>query len=375
MKICILTQPLHTNYGGLLQAYALQVVLRRLGHEVWTEDRRAGRYSALRRLVRSDLFRVVLGRQRYLTDEESRQIKKYTDRFIAQNINTTVVVDSTDKQMLEQYHFDAYIVGSDQVWRKEYSPGIENYFLDFVPDSALKIAYAASFGVSQWEYNRRQTHRLSRLAQRFDLLTVREADGVAMCREWLGVDAKQVLDPTLLLAKEEYQKLIDQECDYKFGEEGGLVSYILDPTSQKSLFVAAVVSELGVGHNDVSHTHHSNLYDGRDIAAMVVPPVAAWLSGFNDAQYVVTDSFHGVVLSIIFNCQFVVLSNAERGVSRFTSLLSLFGLEDRLVVDLEKFDSSLLTRPIDYTKVNALRKQLQHESLELLVGALNQSKG
>ncbi|MCG8035060.1 MAG: polysaccharide pyruvyl transferase family protein, partial [Candidatus Thiodiazotropha taylori] len=135
MKIGILTQPLHNNYGGLLQAFALQVVLKRLGHEVWTVDFwKVDRKKDLRfypRIIKSILIRAV---QRYLlgrsvsvwvwpTNSNNKKFTRHLRRFVEENIKTTSKINKSPQlSLLKEYHFDAYVVGSDQVWRPEYSP-------------------------------------------------------------------------------------------------------------------------------------------------------------------------------------------------------------------------------------------------------------
>ncbi len=306
MKICILTQPLHTNYGGLLQAYALQQVLRELGHEVLTEDRRTNRYSPLRRLIRSKVMRRLTLQRPYPSEAEVSRIREYTDRFIAKSIATTVAIESTDKSALAHYGFEGYVVGSDQVWRKEYSEGIENYFLDFAPEESRKVAYAASFGLPQWEYGAAQSRRLSQLAQRFDVISVRERDAVELCRNHLGVDATQVLDPTLLLDREQYLSLAEDDmgCEIR---QGGVASYLLDSDEGKEAAVERIATEIGAEVNNLAAAKGA-----------VVPPVAAWLKGLSTARFIVTDSYHGVIFALIFNRPFVAIINGTTGVSRWS---------------------------------------------------------
>ena len=126
MKIAILTQPLMHNYGGLLQAYALQKYLKDMGHEVLTVDLRYARpkLCGLRGKIRNIIYRIFL----------NRKVKNvHTDRFINDNIKKTEpIYPDSDFEELKNLQFDAYVVGSDQVWRPEYSPKIEAYFLSFL---------------------------------------------------------------------------------------------------------------------------------------------------------------------------------------------------------------------------------------------------
>jgi len=199
MNIIILTQPLGNNYGGLLQAFALQRVLKKLGHSVLTEDR-------IKNFDKRPIWMKILSRIKsiidpyYKTEKKVRIVSKYTDQFISKYIDRTEPVYSTTKEELQKYHANAYVVGSDQVWRPSFSRGIFNYFLDFVNDDNTKrISYSASFGTDIWEFNTEQEKKCKDLLLKFDAVSVREDSAVALCQEHFNVKPEVVLDPTLLL--------------------------------------------------------------------------------------------------------------------------------------------------------------------------------
>lgn len=120
-----------------------------------------------------------------------------------------MTVNDFTPDLTQKYGLDAYVVGSDQVWRPAFNlgPRLGNMFLDFAGDDVKKISYAASFGCKEWEYTEEQERMCGKLAKRFDAISVREASGVDLCKEHFGVDATLVLDPTLLLNKEDYGKV------------------------------------------------------------------------------------------------------------------------------------------------------------------------
>ena len=133
-------------------------------------------------------------------------------------------------------NYDAYVVGSDQCWRPRYNAFLSSMFLDFVKGEKTKrIAYAASFGTDQWEFTQEMTSICVPLAQKFDFVSVREDSGLKLCKEHLGVNAVHVLDPTLLLTKEDYTHLIKAENEPQ--SKGTLFNYILDPDAAKSAFI------------------------------------------------------------------------------------------------------------------------------------------
>lgn len=380
MKIAILTQPLNTNYGGLLQAYALQTALKRMGHEVLIVDLsiRRTRYAKLKGIIKRIIKRYLLLQKNSLpilpvrpTLIEEQLITQHTQSFIHKNIQKTEKIPFVEKLFkLKKYHFDAYVVGSDQVWRPRYSPGISDFFLDFLgmDKQTKRIAYAASFGVDHWEFSRKQTEKCRKLAQRFDAISVREDSGVRLCEEYLGTKATHLVDPTLLLDMEDYVELINQDVISE--KQGSVMVYILDKTKEKDAIVQRVVQHFNLSINSVFPLRNFSVEARELINDCVVPPVSHWIKGFMDASYVVTDSFHGTVFSIIFNKPFVVIGNRERGMSRFTSLLALFGMENRLVSSIDQLSTEFLNHPIDYTIANRIKAEQQNKSRNFLINAL-----
>ena len=156
---------------------------------------------------------------------------------------------------------------------------------------------------------------------------------MGLCREHFGVEALHVLDPTMLLDKEDYIRLIEAAGTPK--SKGTLLNYILDETSEKRALIERIAKEKGL----VPFRVNSRVEDRTaPIEERIQPPVEKWLRGFYDAEFVVTDSFHACVFSILFGKPFVVVGNKERGIARFESLLKMFGLEDRLVCNIDDYN-------------------------------------
>ena len=348
MRIGIITQPLHTNYGGLLQNYALQQVLRRLGHESITldlPDLEIGRKSAYVNILKGFIKRV-LGKnakhKRYISPKERNQIARYTSMFVDKYIKHTRKL-KTEKEFvnaINKFCLDALVVGSDQVWRPAYNPCITRTYFDFASNlDIVRFSYAASFGVDFWEYSAEQTKACYKLANKMNAISVREKSGIELCKKYLGVDAIQVLDPTMLLEKEDYIKIVN---DSQIKESSGdMFTYILDSTEQKRNIVKKVATKLNLTPFAVMPTK-SRMFKKEKLEECIFPPVEQWLRAFMDAKYIICDSFHGMVFSIIFNKPFWVIENKRRGNARFDSLLELFGLENRKIYDteIEKIDFS-----------------------------------
>lgn len=391
MKIGILTQPLHTNYGGLLQAFALQKTLRDMGHEALTVDytRRPRRCTLPYRFARRCAAKFLFGRKIALFPKPlSAFAGTHTRRFVEENVRTTRKIFAPARAKdFAAYGFEAFVVGSDQTWRPAYSPHMPTFFLDFLGDDdaeTRRVAYAASFGKDTWEeFSPRLTRLCARLAKKFHAISVREDSGVALCEARLGVRAEHLLDPTLLLEKADYCDVVarDEARGLLEARAAGtarrLFAYVLDEAAAKSALVREAAGTLGLEVEEIMPSAAS-----RRAGTAVFPPVSAWLRGFCDAAFVVTDSFHGCVFSILFNRPFVAIGNASRGLSRFHSLLKTFGLESRLVLlGDEGFGAAarervlrLVREEIDWARANATLARERARSRAFLESALSPRK-
>lgn len=376
MKIAIMTQPLGRNYGGMMQAYALQKVLKDMGHEVVTINHHAPSKGAVYSLARLGfrLLKKVTGERKQPVNFEKHYsyIFQDTQAFVDQHITQSEYIDNDAdlKAHFDKNSYDAVIVGSDQTWRPMYSPNIYNYYLDFLEhDTKIKkIAYASSFGVDTWEYSAEQTHRCAELAKLFDAISVREQSGMELCEKYLGVESECVLDPTLLLDKEDYLALIGDR--YKGARGEGVFTYFLDTNEEKESAAEQLAEKLDTftyksqAKVSLSAQSSGNVDDYR------MPPVEEWLASFANADFVLTDSFHGTVFSIIFNKPFISIINIERGGSRFFSLLNELNLSDRIINNIEDITPNLLNSNIDFEEVNKNLDRLKKLSIDFLDSSL-----
>lgn len=349
MKIGILTQPLGHNYGGVLQAYALQYVLKKLGHEAIIAD-----YFPWQRWMLSclnTLLSRICGRSKNFTISPSESRKKYTHiyRFIEQYmVVATINYPPVRRSFINKYKLEILVVGSDQVWRPRYNRGVlKDMFLSFAKDTNIRrIAYAASFGSDKWEYSPKQEKACKMLARKFDAISVREVSGVKLCEEHLGVSAELVLDPTLLLEKEVYEDLCKKESR---AYHPFLLAYILDMDEAKSQLIKSEADKQGL-----------NI---RLVEGFPDKSIEEWLSNFRNADFVITDSFHGTVFSVIFNKEFYSITNEERGSSRFKSLLQPLHLEDRMVVPQMDLNATI----IDWADINILLSRMRNDCCSFLL--------
>lgn len=361
-SVGILTLHLHVNYGGILQAAALYRLLKDEGFHPILLRKEPENRGPLGRAVRNLLRRVPL---QNIGGVRARAIVRakhapFMKRFLPK-ITAACHNQKELRAAVERLGLDAVVVGSDQVWRSEYhqDSNYSVYFLNFVPDGILKMSYAASFGHEDWQYPDK-VDEISALLRDFDAVSVREQSGIDICRDTLGrSDCKLVLDPTLVVDPALFTEAAAPPRD-KTGP--ALVSYVLDRSESSDLAARLVGASL-------PKDYRTTLLSIDDEAQQA--DIGQWLRAFMDAEFVVTDSYHGTIFSILFGKNFIAFGNRDRGLDRFTTLLDQLGLLDRLVLDhdLSKI-ASLVEQPIDYPTVNTRLNGLRKSSREFLLTSL-----
>lgn len=354
MRVGIVTLPFHTNYGGILQSFALLSVLKRMGHEpevLCSKRYKFGYHIIFPLAVIKRVLKIILLHKHIAVLKSPYQLHATeTEKFIKRYIK---IREIGNWNRFKVNNYGAVISGSDQIWRPEYSIPIEHGFLDFTNGSdILRISYAASFGTKECPLNHSQLEQCRPLLKKFDAVSVREHSGVTICRNEFNVEACQMPDPTLLLDMEDYIRLIRTGTTKQ--SDGDLMAYILDETSEKSEFIKLVAAE-----NNMRIFSFREKEDYLDenlcLCDKIHPSVEQWLRGFMDASFIITDSYHGCIFSIIFQKQFIAIGNEGRGLDRFHSLLSTFGLSNRLLTSIADFRPEMVKDDmIDFEKVKAI---------------------
>lgn len=327
MRIGILTHPLKSNYGGILQCYALTVCLKKMGHDPIVIRREYNKSFFLWEWIKT-ILRFMHFPRYYNPNAVDRtvNIRPFVDKYIVRTL--PIRSQNQVKKVCKKYALEAVIVGSDQVWRADYAMNFGyNYFLDFVPDSVVKLSYAASFGLADWRYTKEQTCHIKDLLQKFRGLSVREKEGVDLCEKNLGITVVQLLDPTLLLSTEHYNKIASP----RLLDEKYIFVYWLGDKSQ-------MPTEILSSSKEDYQIVYLNLRDNKEQIS-----IEDWLSYIKYSESVITDSYHGCIFSILFHKQFVLSKNVSGGICRLSSLFALLGIED-------KFDGQLYE--IDYGKID-----------------------
>lgn len=365
MKIGILTHPLLFNYGGILQNYALQTVLKRMGHEAVTVYRMPDFHYSISasHIVEygKRLTKYFLGDKSIKTQWNPNLTKK---QFLTLGLNIQEFIDThIDKtrevtsrllsQIDEEYRFDAYVIGSDQVWIPSYA---KESFLDFVDrDNIIRITYAASCGNISWMDNEELKTECLKLSRLFSAFSAREDYLVDKSEKVLGKKVEHVLDPTLLLSKDDYLSVINPQNH----EKHFIFKYILDHNEEKEHIVREVAGKLRLSVENGMAKDDFGAYKSID----------NWINGINNADFVVTDSFHGTVFCIIFQKPFITIGNELRGLKRMSSLLKQFSLDNRLYQGIASI-SGIISSDIDFASVNRDICVLKERSLFFLKESL-----
>lgn len=350
MKIGILTQPLRTNYGGILQNYAMQQILKRLGYTPITLD--YGTYYSQFKWILGEVKALLTGRGHYVEfPKYKRAGQENLNRFIAHNINKTKPYIHLPIRKFANT-VDAIIVGSDQVWRPKCNVPedwmYEMFFRSIQDINIPKVAYAVSFGSLDWEYSVEQTIQCSKYVKQFRAISTRENSGVAFTKQFLGREAQWVLDPTMLLDAGDYIKICGNNNPYK---KPTLFAYVLDVSKEKIDNIKAFADNKGLelfvkgANDDIKRTDSVEL----------------WLAWIKNADYVITDSYHGAVFSILFERSFNVFTDSWRGNARFDSLLTLYRLQDRVMTIPNHKETA-----IDWKIVDNIRQVEKQKSITFL---------
>lgn len=340
------------NFGAVLQVFASFNILQQLGYNPTVinllPNERPTIIQTLKCFIKSLITRSYV-----------------FEKFIKKNIRLTRKLYSDDNLRNLNSLFDAYYVGSDQVWRVSMSKErILQYFLDFAAADKIKIAYAASFGISTWEGDLDLTSRIKPLLKRFTAIAVREKDGVDICRNVFNVEASQVLDPTLILDVTYYLKIMKKNKKFKKYDYIGY--HLIQDKEAKGLILKRAFEQTNI--KVINLFGASKDFMGKHY--LKYNSVPSWLYGIKNASYLITDSFHCVIFSILFKKEFICIPNKKGGLSRIENLLKTLNLLDRYCISEDIDFHYYFSTPIDYSKVYSKLERLKNDSYEFLKIAL-----
>lgn len=381
-KIGILACYNNKNYGSMLQSYATQVVLEDMGYdcEYINYRKKITVLTALKWMPR--LFNAILMREKLRLLQKKVNLKKHPgireksairdkafERFPAKyyhNISEVYLGYDLLKDCVRRY--DAFLVGSDQLWIPSGLP-TNFYNMKFVPDDKLKIAYSTSFGVSEIPWY--QVRRTKEFLNRIDYIAVREKSGQKLIKELTGRDVEVVQDPTLLLTQKKWAESIKDE---KLIDKPYIFCYFLGSNSDHRRQVEILKEKTGLKIYTMPHIDEfvKNDEEFGDVHLYDIDP-GDFVNLIRHAEYVCTDSFHSTIFSMLHHKKFIVLDRYSDKLmksrnSRIDNLCSRAGLSSR------RFNCDIyneMIQDIDYDAVDKKLQELRDDSMAYLNMALS----
>lgn len=342
MKVGIITLP-GNNYGGTLQAYALKHTIEKLGFEVNHINYNFGGKKSMKDIVKKAVY--------YNREKKFNKFKK-------ENLGLTRKVNSFEKF---EDDYDIYVAGSDQIWNQRIPLSVrKNFYLDFVKDKK-KIAYAASVGSDTVEENEKE--KISDLLNRLDYISIREKTGVKLYQQLTSKKIENVLDPTLLLTRNEWDSLpsaYDKKENYIFSYTLGADKSVIEKIDEIAEKMNKKIIEISYKRNFKNELRNENNAGPNEFLKLL-----------KNSDYVLTNSFHGMVFSIIYGKDFWVFKRGNMN-SRIQDLLDILNLKDRIIDLEEKSDLSdeKLKEKINYDEVYKKLEKEKDKSLKFLKEAL-----
>lgn len=385
MKLGLVLAYKGVNYGMLLQAYATQRVLESLNYETEIID-----YTRVGfKHIRFTPWLPVYFATEVIKKHKNKKNKLILDEFHQKNIKERKIVSNAfiEKNLLnrvkcqgieelEQHTkatYNGVLIGSDQIWPPDAAFG--NFTtLRFVPDSMNKVSYATSLGVSKYPYYCRSS--AANFWKRMNHISVREEQGKNIIKSICDVPVKVVVDPTYLLSKEKWEELIPVKRIIK---EKYILCYFLGNTSEHKKLARDFADKYGIKLVSILSTESVSSMDVSYADEIITGRGPEdFINLVRGAEYIMTDSFHGLAFSVINNKQFYVFYRTKIGSknsrnSRIDNILKMWGLESRLVLNeasVDDFDTSL----INYDSVNEKISRKRQESMNYLVNALKDCK-
>lgn len=369
-KIAIITLNGYYNYGNRLQNYALQETLKTLGFLVETlvvNTRPQESYTLSIRII--NLFinssaKEIMERLKYkiflkkkidmLNEKRSKVFKDFTYQYIKET-DHVIYDDNIPDNLRDKY--DYFIVGSDQVWNPAYTNGSSIYFLTFAKRHK-RIAYAASFGVSEIEAE--YLDKYKKWISEMHFLSIRENDGAGIIKKLIGRDAPVLVDPTLLLTKEQWLSIAKRALNKPKGDY--IVTYFLGGIPD---WYREQINRFAINKN----FEIVNLGDMNERESYKAGP-SEFIDYISDCSALLTDSFHGTIFSIIFEKPFAVFERiGGRAMnSRIETLLSKFELNSRSI-DKMSMEEDLLR--IDFSHIPYILETERKKSIDYLKNALD----
>lgn len=331
-----------TNFGTQIQYYVLYRTIRDLGYSVLMINHPAKSLASTKRKNIPNRF------MENPYDFDAFLDKQYLSKFEMRELNEIV---------------DKFIVGSDQFFRYSLYKNFDEFMsLDWALDSKPKYGYAISFGQDKWEGDDITRAKIAYDLQKFDKITTRELSGIKLLKEQFGVEATHALEPVLIANKNIFYNLAQKGT--KTLKNKYLFAYILDKNEEKTNVINTVCKNLNL---DIEEINNNSIY--KDSKENIY--IEDWLKTYQNADFVITDSFHGVCLAIIFEKEFIFFTNKKRGITRFETLMKLFGIKDRMFTSIDNLSNQISSK-INYNYINQQLEIEKEKSITYLKEILSE---
>lgn len=350
------------SYGAVLQSYALQQAILKLGIENEIINYDCKEINKCYNLIRLDSIKFFIKSIVILPFFYFK--KKNFEMFIKKYIKMTSNLSNHNLySRMVNNRYDMFITGSDQVWNYELTGLDKAYFLDFVENDKKKKCYAASFGIEKIPEFYKDKYR--KLLKCFSTILIREKTGAKIIKELINKDAITVLDPVFLLNNKEWEAIIEKD---KFDNIKNKYILVYMPTPDMKKFTKILSKKYNLPIYNITDPMLKINNNFGKIEATLGP--SEFVNAIKNAKFVVTSSFHATVFSIIFNKEFFININSEgksRG-SRLTDLLCLLEIDDREIANYN-IDSF---KPLNWEKINRkleIEKQRSIQELKQMLEA------
>ena len=373
-KIAILTWLHNGNFGSVLQAVALQRYLTEQGFDVTDLDYNASLKTKLFNWAKCKnspklfwgKFEEVKRKKSYKDPQKFEERERLFDEFEERWLKRSALCRSIRDIKRESEQYNIFICGSDQIW----SPALLNpvFYLDFVPENKYKIAYAPSFGVISATLEKKK--KIAGFIKKFDAVSVRETQGQEFIREITGEIVPIAMDPTLLID----EKIWSEYSTFPKVKESYILCYLLTPNKTYIEFVSKFAKKKGM--KVVIIPTAKGPFDTNFEELIDLGP-AQWLGLIQNAEYVLTDSFHGCIFSIIFHKEFILFkrfkdSNKVSENSRIYTLAEMLNVEDRIVdeTNMERIGSM---KSLDFEAIDCIIENRAEISKKWLLDVLKKA--
>lgn len=353
--VCVVGFWYGANYGSLLNGYAIYRILKSFNKSV-----------------------IMLNKPDCIVDDRELATWTHNTKFV----NSVYPKEAFSPRMsieditLINEHVETFLAGSDQIWN--YSVSFDGFmYLPFVHNNKRRISFCTSFGDTNDNVNNEEYQYVYNELHRYDAISVREEFGKENLKNKYQLDSEVLLEPVFNVEKTVYEDLISKST---FNEsEPYILAYILDPTDEKLNAILKIKEYLNCKIITIPDGYYSIIknswenYENKNKFPNIQINMDAkdFLKAFSDAEFVITDSFHGTCFSIIFERKFISISNGVRGRERFNDILGRFNLLERLIYDISNFSwNQKYLNEINYKSINNIIEEGRKQSIEWIKKSL-----